>query len=75
MLEASLLWYNKFRKDLEEEGFGFNPYDPCVANKIVNGIQFTIRFHVDNLMSSHVDPDVNTKSLEFLNDKYGNTRR
>ena len=42
MLEAALLWYNKFRKDLEEEGFKFKPYDPCVANKMVGGKQFTI---------------------------------
>ena len=32
MLQAALLWYKKFRKDLEEHGFKFNPYDPCVAN-------------------------------------------
>ena len=71
MLEVALLWYNKFRKDLEEEGFEFNPYDPCVANKMVNGTQFTIRFHVDDLMSSHVNPEVNTEFMKFLNDKYG----
>ena len=35
MLEAALLWYNEFRKDLETEEFEFNHYDPCVANKIV----------------------------------------
>ena len=28
MLEASLLWYKKPRKDLESQGFTFNPYDP-----------------------------------------------
>ena len=71
--QAVLLWYNKFRKDLEVEGFKFNPYDPCVANKIVRDEQFTIRFHVDDLMSSHMDPAVNTEFLKFLNNKYGNT--
>jgi hypothetical protein len=71
MLESALLWYNKFRKDLEEEGFIFNAYDPCVANKMVNEKQMTIKFHVDDLMSSHVDPTVNDKFLEFLNKKYG----
>ena len=71
MLEAALLWYNEFRKDLEAEGFKFNPYDPCVGNKIVREEQFTIRFHVDDLMSSHMDPAVNMEFLKFLNDKYG----
>ena len=33
MLVASLLWYRQFRKDLEEVGFVFNPYDACVANR------------------------------------------
>ena len=71
MLEAALLWYNTFSKYLETEGFKFNPYTACVANKTVNGKQFTIWFHVDDLMSSHMDPGVNTKFLEFLNEKYG----
>ena len=59
MLVAALLWYKKFKSDLEEQGFEFNPYDACVANKEVNGKQQTVRFHVDDLMSSHVDSKVN----------------
>ena len=35
MLVSAMLWYNKFRGDLEEIGFDFNPYDPCIANRIV----------------------------------------
>ena len=57
MLQSSLLWYNQFRGDLEAKGFEFNPYDPCIANKMVNGKQQTIRFHVDDLLSSHMDPN------------------
>ena len=67
MLEVALLWYNEFRKDLEEEGFEFNRYDPCVANRIVNDTQFTIRFHIDDLMLSHVNIEVNIKFLKCLN--------
>jgi hypothetical protein len=33
MLEAARLWYKKFRGELEQKGFKFNPYDPCVANR------------------------------------------
>jgi hypothetical protein len=36
-------------------GFVINPYDPCVANKIVDEHQLTLQWHVDNLMISHVD--------------------
>ena len=33
MLQSSLLYYRKFRKDIEEIGFTVNEYDPCVANR------------------------------------------
>src|SRR5210317_442834 len=71
MLQSSLLWYNQFRGDLEEQGFIFNEYDPCIANKIVDGKQQTIRFHVDDLLSSHVNPKVNDDFAEWLNKRYG----
>jgi hypothetical protein len=38
----------------EGDGFEVNPYDPCVVNKMVNGSQMTVRWHVDNLMISHI---------------------
>jgi hypothetical protein len=34
---ASLLYYRKFSKSLTDNGFEFNPYDPCVANKMIGG--------------------------------------
>ena len=36
MLQSSLLFYKKFKKDLESIGFKINPYDPCNANPSVN---------------------------------------
>ena len=74
MLEASMLWYKKLRGDLEEQGFEFNPYDGCIANRMKNGKQHTIRFHVDDLLSSHMDPKVNDEFLEWLKEKYGNIK-
>ena len=71
MLIAAMLWYKKFQGDLEKEGYVFNPYDACVANKMINKKQHTIRFHVDDLMASHVDPKVNDKFLKWLNRMYG----
>ena len=35
-------------------GFVINPYDPYVANKMINGTQMMIRWHVNDLMISHV---------------------
>ena len=74
MLQSALLWYKKFRKDLEGHGFKFNPYDPCVANKKIAGSQQTIRFHVDDLMSSHRKRKVNEDFAKWLNSKYGSIK-
>ena len=71
MLQASLLFYQKLRTDLEEIGFKINPYDPCVANRIINGSRHTVTWHVDDLKSSHIDPKVNDRFLEWLEKKYG----
>ena len=40
--KAALLFYKKFVKDLQGIGFVLNPYDPCVANRMVEGSQHTI---------------------------------
>lgn len=60
--------------DLEEDGFEINPYDPCVANKIINGKQQTVCWHVDNLKVSHKDAKVNTQFGRWLEEKYGNCK-
>jgi hypothetical protein len=68
LLEAALLWYKTFRKDLEDIRFIFNPNDPaCVANKKVPGSQQTILFHVDNLKLSHKMKSVNDQFEKWLN--------
>jgi hypothetical protein len=42
-MRASLLFYRKLRKEMEEYGFVMNPYDPCVANKTMeSGEQLTV---------------------------------
>jgi hypothetical protein len=50
---ASLLYYRKFVKSLTDIDFVINPYDPCVANKTIEGKQMTICFHVDDCKLSH----------------------
>lgn len=39
MLQSALLFYKKLQGDLEEYGFEINPYDLCVANKVIKGHQ------------------------------------
>ena len=55
LLKSALLFYKKLRRELEEMGFEVNSYDPCVANKIVNGTQMIVCWHVDDLKISHKD--------------------
>jgi hypothetical protein len=53
LMRASLLFYRKLRKELEDYGFKVNPYDPCVANKVTEcGKQMTVIWHVNDLMGS-----------------------
>ena len=69
-LKAALLYYLKFVSDIKEIGFKLNPYDPCVANRMVNGHQHTICWHVDDIKSSHVDPAVQDEFEKWLTAKY-----
>ena len=70
MLQSSLLYYKKFRKDIESIGFKVNPYDPCVSNCIVNRKQHTVPWHVNDLKSSHVDSKVNDQFLQWFENMY-----
>ena len=71
MMKASILYYNKFRKDIEAEGYEINPYDPCVANKLIDGTQHTITWHVDDVKASHVNPKVNDAFHKWCEEMYG----
>ena len=53
LLRSALLFYKKLRGDLEKMGFEVNPYNPCVANKMINGSQMTVTWHVNDLKISH----------------------
>ena len=63
LLRSALLFYNKLRGELEGMGFEVNPYDPCVANKVVSGSQMTVTWHVDDLKISHKKEDKVTKFI------------
>ena len=64
MLQSAIWFYKQWQADLEGQGFVVNPYDPCTANKIVDGEQLTVVWHVDDAKVSHVNPNVVT---DFIN--------
>ena len=72
MIQSSLLFYKKLRKDLESEKFEVNSYDPCVANKIINGNQMTVSWHVDDLKVSHKESKFVEEFIEWIKSKYEN---
>jgi hypothetical protein len=70
MMQSALLFYRKLVADLTSLGFELNPYDPCVANKIINGKQITVCWHVHYLFVGHEDPNVVTTFLDWLAQRY-----
>ena len=69
-LTAPLLWYTLFSKTLLNKGFKINPYDNCVANKIINGHQFTICWYVHDIKFSHKDKSVVNKMMKKIESKF-----
>jgi hypothetical protein len=63
---AARLFWEKMSTTLKDWGFTINAYDPCVANKVVNGKQLTELWHVDDLKVLHMDPDVVTDFVEQM---------
>lgn len=70
IMKAALLFYQHFVGDLESIGFQLNPYDPCVANKMVDGNQLTIVWHVDDLKISHKAEKTVTRMVTWLKRTY-----
>jgi hypothetical protein len=52
-LSAALLFRNKLTQTHMSWGFELNKYNRYVANKIINGLQCTIVWHMDNLKISY----------------------
>jgi hypothetical protein len=74
-LLGAILFYEKLTKQLEDWGYEPNCYDRCTFNKMINGSQVTIQFHVDDLKISHRDQSVIDEVLMDLNRKFGTTRK
>ena len=71
-LQATILFWKDLTKFLTEElGFIVNPYDSCVVNKIIDGKQCTIIWHVDDLKLYHIKQSVLEDIADKLNSKYG----
>ena len=70
-LKAALLFWKTLTAKLVSMGLVVNPYDECVANKVIGGKQCTILWHVDDIKVSHVDSQVVSEVLGELEKEYG----
>ena len=68
MLQAALLfWQNLHGFLVNTIGFTPNPYDHCVVNKEIDGKQYTIGWHIDDIKISHQNPQTVDNILAQLN--------
>ena len=70
-MRAARLFWEKLSKQLVDWGFKINPYDRCVANKMINGTQCTVAWHVDDVKISHVEKEVVDRVIHDLETKFG----
>ena len=70
-IESAMLWYNLFSTTLTKMGFTINPYDRCVANKMVNGKQCKVVWYVDDAKVSHMEEAVVRALIKDMEKEFG----
>ena len=70
-LLGAIIFYNKLSKHLTNHGFVQNNYNMCTFNKMVNGEQIIVQFHVDDLKVSHNEQVVLDDFLSTLRSESG----
>ena len=70
-LFGAVLFYNKLKGVLIKRGFKMNDYDECTFNKMINGKQCKIQFHVDDLKLSHLQQQELDNIIDHLNNIFG----
>jgi hypothetical protein len=74
-LLGAILFYQKLSKQLVDWGYEPNCYDRCTFNKMIDGNQITIQFHVNGLKISHDKQSVIDSVLSDLNNKFGTSKK
>jgi hypothetical protein len=74
-LLGAILFYEKLCKQLVNWDYVPNYYGRCTFNKMINGNQITIQFHVDDLKISHMDQAMIDSVLNDLNNKFSTSNK
>jgi len=70
-LQTVLLFWRLLSDTLVSWGLMINSYDQCMSNKIINGKQCTIVWHMDNLKISHVDKNIMEGIIKSFKKTFG----
>jgi hypothetical protein len=65
-IESARLWYNMLTNILIQHGYKANPLEPCIMNKIEDGIQCTIIIYVDDLMFTCINQSMMDSTITHL---------
>ena len=68
---AELFWEKLQAKLVNDWGFTPNWYDSCVVNKMVDGKQLTMAWHVDDLKVSHEKEEVLDEFISMMQNEFG----
>ena len=68
---ARLLWEKLQTKLVNEWGFTPNRYDSCVVNKMVDGRQLTVAWHMDDLKISHEKEEALDEFIGMMENEFG----
>ena len=70
-LRAARLFWEKLTAVIKSWGYTINLYDACVANKMIDGSQCTITWHIDDLKISHKKKTVVDAVIQQIKDTFG----
>ena len=71
-LRAAWLFWEKLQGKLVNEwGFVPNRYDSCVVNKMVNGKQLTVAWHVNDIKVSHAEESALDDFIAMMEKEFG----
>ena len=70
-LRAARLFWEKLTAVIKSWGYTINPYDACVANKMIEGSQCTITWHIDDLKISHKKKSVVDGVIQQIKETFG----
>ena len=66
-----MLWCNLCSTTIKGLGFEINPHDRCVANKTIEGTQWTIAWYVDDNKLSQKNPALISNIIEEIRKHLG----